>query len=67
MLNERGKKEMLADGLSCKRREEFSSAEKQKPRARPSLNDYMAFLMDVQKIKSFEHRRVITPSDKNIL
>lgn len=67
MLSEQEKREMLADGLSRRRREELSSAEKRKPRACPSLNEYIAFLMDVQKIKPFEHRRVITPTDKNVL
>jgi hypothetical protein len=61
------KKEMLADGLSRKRRQEFLMAEQQKPQASRALNDYIAFLMDVQKIKPFEHKRVITPTDKNIL
>jgi hypothetical protein len=67
MLSDQEKKEMLADGRSRKRQQEFLKARQEKPKAAPALNDYIAFLMDVQKIKSFEHKRVITPTDKNVL
>ena len=67
MLSNQEKKEMLADALSRKRQQEFFMAEQQKPKATRVLNDYIVFLMDVQKIKSFEHKRIITPADKNIL
>lgn len=67
MLSDQEKKEMLADGLSRERQKRFLMAEQQKPKLPRALNDYMAFLSDVQKIKSFEHKRVVTPADKNIL
>ena len=67
MLSDQEKKEMLADGLSQKRRQEFLMAERKKPKGPRTLNDYIAFLTAVQKIKPFEHKRVITPTDKNIL
>lgn len=67
MLSSQEKKEMLADGFSRKRRQGFCKAEEQKPQGSRALNDYIAFLMDVQKIKPFEHKRVITPAEKNIL
>lgn len=67
MLSKQEKKEMLADGLSRKRRREFLMAERQKPKGSLTLNDYMTFLSDVQKIKPFEHKRAVTPTDKNIL
>ena len=67
MLSDQEKKEMLADGFSRKRQQEFLMAERKKPKGPRTLNAYMAFLMDVQKIKSFEHKRIITPADKNIL
>ncbi len=67
MLSDQEKKEMLADGLSRERQKRFLLADQQKPKLPRTLNDYMAFLRDVQKIKPFEHKRVITPADKNIL
>ncbi len=67
MLSDREKKEMLADGLSQERRQEFLKAQRHKPESSRDLNDYIAFLMVVQKIKPFEHKRVITPTDKNLL
>jgi len=67
MLSDQERKEMLADGLSRKRQEGFLLAERQKPRISRTLNDYIAFLMGVQKIKPFEHKRVMTPAGKNIL
>ena len=67
MLSNQEKKEMLADGLSRKRRQEFFMADQQKPNTSRALNVYMSFLMDVQKIKPFEHSRAVTPTDKNIL
>ena len=67
MLSDQEKKEMLEDGLSQKRRREFIAAQEKKPKGSRSLNDYIAFLMAVQKIKPFEHKRVITLAEKNIL
>ena len=67
MLSDKEKREMLADGLDKRRAKEFSLAEERKPKASRALNDYIAFLMDVQKIKPFEHKRVVTKADKNIL
>jgi len=67
MLKRKEKKEMLADGLSPRRRQEFFLAQQRKPSNSRSLDDYMAFLMAVQMIKPFDHKRVITPTSKNIL
>ena len=67
MLSDQEKKEMLSDGLSSRRREEFLIAERKKPKTVWSLDEYIAFLMFVQKIKPFDHKRVITLADKNIL
>lgn len=67
MLSAKEKKEMRADGLSRRRRREFAEAEKQKPRISRALNDYMTFLMDVQKIKPFGRKRIAARTDKNIL
>lgn len=67
MLSAKEKKEMRADGLSRRRRREFAEAGKEKSKISRDLNDYMAFLMDVQKIKSFGHKRVAAKADKNIL
>ena len=67
MLSDQEKKEMLADGFSRKRHQEFLISEQQKPKPSRALNDYIAFLMEIQKIKSFEHKRVMTPTDENIL
>lgn len=67
MLSVKEKKEMRADGLSRRRRREFAAAEKEKPGIPRTLNDYMAFLMDVQKIKPFGHQRIAARADRNIL
>lgn len=67
MLSEQEKKEMLADGFSRDRQREFSMARRQKPTGPRGLNDYMIFLANVQRIKSFEHKRAVTPTGKNIL
>ena len=67
MLSDKEKKEMREDALSQKRRQEFDAAEQKKTKGPTSLNDYIAYLMAVQKIKPFEHNRVITPTSKNIL
>ncbi len=67
MLSDQEKKEMLADGLSQERREGFRIAEQKKPRGSRSLNNYLAFLMSVQKIHPFEHPRTVSLADKNIL
>ena len=67
MLSDKEKKEMLSDAFDRKRQQEFLMAERRRPRASRTLNSYIAFLMDVQKIKPFDHKRVVTPTDKNIL
>ena len=67
MLSEKEKKEMLEDALSQKRRQEFIAGEQSKPKRPMSLDDYIAFLMAVQKIKPFEHVRKVTCTEKNIL
>ena len=67
MLNPKEKREMLKDGLNGRRRKEFLAASRDRPKSSRSLDDYIAFLTDAQKIIPFEHRRTITPSDKNIL
>ena len=67
MLSDKEKKEMLADGLSKKRQQEFNLAEQKRPKMSMDLDAYIAFLMAVQEIKPFEHKRMITQADKNIL
>lgn len=66
MLSEEEKKEMLADGLSQKRREEFRAAQRLKPQSSRSLNGYIAFLNEVQMVKPFEHKPGMTKVLKNI-
>ena len=66
MLSEQEKREMLADGLSRKRRHEVLMAEQKKPKISGTLDEYIAFLMAVQKIKPFEHVRKITRAEKNM-
>ena len=67
MLSDKEKKEMLEDGLSQKRRRESFVVEQKKPKSSENLNDYIAFLTAVQKIKPFKHSRVITQAKNNIL
>ncbi len=67
MLSDKEKKEMLSDAFDRKRHQEFLEAERRRPKGPRTLDDYIAFLMDVQKIKPFAHERHITASDKNIL
>ena len=67
MLSDKEKKEMLEDGSSQKRKQEFSAAEQKKPKSSRDLNDYIIFLTAVQKIKPIKHARVITLAAKNIL
>lgn len=67
MLSDQDKRDMLADGLSRERRQAFLKAERRKSTASGSLDEYIAFLMDVQKIMPFEHKRAVTPTAKNIL
>lgn len=66
MFSEEEKKEMLADGLSQKRREEFRAAARLKPKSSRSLNDYIAFLTEIQMVKPFEHKAGMTKASKNI-
>jgi uncharacterized protein YabE (DUF348 family) len=67
MLSDQEKKEMLADGLSLKRQQEFSVADRRKTKTIRTVSQYIAFLMEVQKIKAFQHDRVVTAACKNIL
>lgn len=67
MLSDEEKKEMRADGLNKNRREEFFSARKKKTNGLRRLDDYITFLTDVQKIKSFKHLSKVTSTEKNIL
>ncbi len=67
MLSDNEKKEMLSDAFDRKRQQEFLEAERRRPKGPRTLDDYIAFLMDVQKIKQFDHKRVVTPTDNNIL
>ena len=67
MLSDNEKKEMLADALSKKRRGEFMAGEQSKPKRPLSLDEYIAFLMTVQKITPFRHVKTITLAQKNIL
>ena len=67
MLNDNDKKEMLADGLNRQRLQEFQEAERRKHKSSGSFDDYIAFLMDAQRIIPFAHKPVITPTAKNIL
>ena len=66
MLSDREKKEMLEDGLSQERRKEFRKASLLRPKGPRTLNDYIAFLMDVQAVKPFGHKPHITKTAKNI-
>ena len=67
MLSENEKKEMLEDALSPQRRAAFLNAEKYRAKSSRDLNDYIAFLMAVQKIKPFKRTGVIPSTSKNIL
>ena len=67
MLSDQEKKEMLEDALSKKRRREFMAGEQSKPKRLLSLDEYVAFLMVVQKMSPFEHARQKTIANKNIL
>jgi len=68
MLSEQDKKDMLADARNTKSRDEFLKAERHRKGMPRTLDDYIAFLMFVQKIKPFEHKMHIPPNtDKNIL
>lgn len=67
MLSAKEKKEMRADGLSRKRRREFAGGAKGMPGISRTLNDYIDFLMDVQKIKPFGRKRIAARTDNNIL
>ena len=67
MLSDKEKKEMLEDGSSQKRKQDFLVAEQKKSKSSRDLNDYIVFLMAVQKIKPIKHARAITLAGKNIL
>ncbi len=51
MLSEKEKQEMLADGLSQQRREDFRKGQLVLPGQR-SFDDYIQFLNDLQKVFS---------------
>ena len=67
MLNDQEKKEMLSDGFDGKRRQQFLVTEQRRHKLPRTLDGYIAFLMDVQKIKPFDHKRIVTLADKNFL
>lgn len=52
MLSREEKKEFLKDGRSLKRRKEFSVAKKLYQNSLASLDEYIKFLMDIQKVFS---------------
>jgi|GEM_PF-1357878 len=67
MLSDQEKKEMLADGLDLERGQQFLIARHRRAKTLSTLDNYIEFLMDVQKIKPFDHKHNITLSDKNLL
>lgn len=50
MLTEEEKEEMLADGSSIKRRKDFAAGEDMKSGDIFTLDEYIRFLTDIQKI-----------------
>ena len=52
MLTKKEKEEMLADGFSLKRREDFSQFKKINSKESLSLDDYIRFLTSIQKVFS---------------
>jgi hypothetical protein len=66
MLSEEEKREMLQDAHSLERRRGFRTASMRRPKSSRSLNDYIAFLMDVQAVKPFDHKPRVTLAEKNI-
>lgn len=68
MLNKKEKKEFVRDGYSTKRRINFSQGRNLKRKFAPSLDVYIRFLMDLQKIFSpFVISREKTITDFNKL
>ena len=68
MLSDREKQEMLADGLNAQRHAQFAEARRQQM-ARQSrlLDDYIEFLMSIQKIFPFTHEKQKTDTTFNKL
>lgn len=67
MLGKQEKEEMLADGFSAERREDFRKGRTILPAGR-GLDHYIQFLMDIQKIFSpFTPSRKKTPTKFNKL
>ena len=67
MLNKKEKEEMLADGRSPKRRKEFAQLKEEASRTSYSLDEFLRFLKDFQKIfSSFlpSGKRIITKYNK---
>lgn len=50
MLSPEEKKEMLADAKSLNRRKDFAKAKNLTSKKRPSLDEYISFLISIQKI-----------------
>jgi len=67
-LSKQDEKDMVADAYDPKRRQEFLLAEKKRKKTVRSLDDYIEFLMFVQKFKPFEHKKHVPPNtSKNLL
>ena len=67
MFSEREKKGIPVYGLSRQHIRKFPIVEWKKAKDSRGLDDYIVFLNALQKIKPFEHKRVITRAEKNIL
>ena len=66
MLSDEEKKEMLADGLNAKRHQQFAEARRQQmDRQSRLLDDYIAFLMSIQKVFLFSHEKQKTETTFN--
>ena len=66
MLSEEEKQEMLSDGQSEKRRKEFSVHKRVAAHHSESLDEYIQFLMSIQKVFPFDHspRKTFINSNK---
>ncbi len=70
MLTELEKKEMLEDGRSIKRRKQFAEAKKRAAKysehKKKSLDEYISFLTEIQKVFPFKvsRKKTITRFNK---
>ena len=66
MLNEKEKNEMLDDGKSFVRRNDFARSKAEGHGKKFSLDDYLGYLMNIQKISPFKiaARKTITQFNK---